>query len=246
MADTDHEPHVPQFLEALRQHVFTPLETATRAVEREQTEVTAELDAFETFAARLAMIEPVTQKSEQGQQRMVACGGPSADRMEQVRIAYRETVMSVPHYDEVYGESLVDNVAAEYGSDLAAGIHAETSMAFHPSYKTALQTATAQAKQERRTFLDTLDRERRSVETARTDLTELIAQLDTTTLPEWYRETFADRLDRIVRARQETIQTRRTVPRLQNHALCEYLYQTNSWTYPVLTAVTRTREAVDM
>lgn len=246
MADTDHETHVPQFLEALRQHVFTPLETANRAVEREQTEVTAELDAFETFAARLAMIEPVAQKSEPGRQRMVARGGPSADRMEQVRTAYRETVMSVPHYDEVYGESLVDNVAAECGSDLAAGIHAETSMAFHPSYKTALQTATAQAKQERRTFLDTLDREGRSVETARTDLTELIAQLDTTTLPEWHRETFANRLDRIVEARQETIQTRRTVPRLQNHALCEYLYQNNSWTYPVLTAVTRTRAAVDL
>lgn len=241
MADADHATRV---LRILRQHVLDPLATAECILEHEHTEVTVERDAFVQFTERLATIDPVTTHPGKNQARPVGSRDPSADRLERVRAAYRETVMSVSHYDGVYGESLVEHVTGECGRDLAAGLHAETSVSFTPAYKTGLRTAAAKAAQERNVFLDTLDREAASLATARSDLTELLAQLDTTTVPEWHREPFAAQLERVVQDRQETIQTRQTMPRLENHALCEYLYQDPPWTFPVLTAVTRVREAV--
>lgn len=169
---------------------------------------------------------------------------PAPVQMERVRAAYRKTVMSVTHYDDVYGESLVENVAAEFGPDLAEGLRKDGSIPLTRSYKNALRTAAAEAVQERRVFIDVLDRESQSIERARTELTDLIAELDTTILPEWYRETFETRLDRVAQERQETLRTRRSLPRIENHALTAYLNHEEPWTYPVLTAVTRVRETV--
>lgn len=43
----------------------------------------------------------------------------STAKIEQVRNAYRETVMSMPHYDEDYGQSLTDDIAEEFSPELA-------------------------------------------------------------------------------------------------------------------------------
>jgi len=174
-----------------------------------------------------------------------AAGRPAAaDQMQRVRAAYRETVMSVPHYGEVYGEPLATNVAAEFGRDLAAGVRADGPMPLTQPCKNALRAAAAQAARERRTFLDVLDREAESVTSASAELTEILDNLDTTAVPEWHREAFADRLDRIAHDRQELIRAPRPLPSDDGHSLCDYLYRDEPWTYPVLTAVTRLREAV--
>lgn len=246
MADTDHKHHATQFLRELRQYVLNPLATAARILERERTEVTAEQDAFEAFAERLATIDPVMNRPVEMQSFPTVGHNPSADRMARVRTAYRETVMSLPHYDDVYRESMAENLAAECGRDLAAGVCAEPAVELTPTYKTTLQTAAIQAAQERQAFLDALNQEAHSIETVRAKLTDLVAQLDTTTVPKWYQETFAARLDHVARDRQETIQTRQSLPRIEDHALPEYLYQDEPWTYPVLTAVARVCETVDL
>lgn len=232
-------------LQALREYVVAPLVMATQIVEDERTEATAEQDAFEAFGERLAAIEPVTQHAG----RKFPIGGAdynaSGKQRERVRVAFRETVMSVSHYDEVYGESIIEHVAAECGRDLAAVVNPEQPVPLTPPAKHALQTAATRAVQERQRLVEAFDREARSIESAQTELTELLDQRATTPPPAWDRETVADQLDRVAQARQETIRTRRTVPRLEEHAVCEYLYQDTPWTYPVLTAVTRVREAID-
>lgn len=250
MADTypdhDHDRHATQFLRALRQHVLGPLATAERTLTAERTEVTAERDGFEAFAERLATIDPVSTPPVSGPSPPMGGRDATVDRLDRVRTAYRETVMSVSHYDDVYGESLVEHVAAECGEDLAAGLRPETSVSFTSAYKIGLRSAAAHAAQERRLYLETLDRETTSIETARSELTELVDQLDTTTVPEWHRGQFSARLETVAQDRQETIRTRRTGQFLEGHALCQYLYQDTSWTYPVLTAVARIREAMSL
>lgn len=242
----DHHHDATQFLGALRRYAQDPLATAERMLAAERTEVTAERDAFETFAERLATIDPVKKCTGPGTTRPMGTRDSPDDRLERVRTAFRETVMSVPHYDDVYGESLVEHVGAECGDDLAAGLRPETSVSFTPTYKRSFRTATAQAADERRVFLDTLDREATSIGTARSELSGLLGQLDSTTVPEWYCERFVARLDAVAHDRQETIRTRHTGPLLEAHAFCECLYQDAPWTYPVLTAVARVREAMTL
>lgn len=232
-------------LQALRQHVVAPLAMATKIVEDERAEATAEQDAFEAFGERFAAIEPVSQHAG----RKFPIGGADHNspgkQKERVRVAFRETVMSVSHYDEVYGESLIKHVAAECGRELAAVVNPEQAVPLTPPAKHALQVAATRAVQDRQRLVESFDREVRSIESAQTELTELLDQRATTPISAWDRETVADQLDRVAQARQETIRTRRTVPRLEGHAVCEYLYQDSPWTYPVLTAVTRVRAAID-
>lgn len=232
------------FLQVLCRHVRDPLSTAERVVERERTEATAERDAFETFADRLAAIEAASSTTIPGQTATMAGQMAGSGQIERVRTAYRETVMDVPHYDEVYGEPLIENLTAEFGPDIAAGVRVDDRTSFTRPYKTALRTAATRAARERQSLVTTLDRERQSITRAHTDITDLLATVETTPLPERSREDFSDRLDRIARERQETLRARQSLPHLDGHSLCEYLYQREPWTYPVLTAVTRLREAV--
>lgn len=164
--------------------------------------------------------------------------------MERVRTAYRETVMSVAHYDEVYAESLVENLAVEFGRDLAEGVGPETSVPLTQPLLTALRRGARQAVQDRQTFITALDREAQSLEQTHSDLNALLAQVDSISIPSRYRDPFVDQLDGVAQERQEAIRSRQAVPCLDEHTLCAYLYRDKPWTYPGLTAVTRLREAV--
>jgi len=252
MIDADSEPSPGLVLQSLRKYVLAPLGAAERVLERERTETTAERDAFEAFAQRLTTIDAGTGMAVEvdddmpvpSQAPLVAGRSESTDQMQRVRVAYRETVMSVPHYEDVYGEPLVENVAAEFGSDLAAGIGPTESQTLTQPYKRTLRTGAAHAAQDRQAFVEVLDREAQSLDDARTTLTDLLAPLDSTTISECRRGSFTDRLDQVAQDRQETLRTRRSLSRLDGHSLCGYLYQDHSWTYPVLTAVTRLHDAV--
>lgn len=246
MADANPDHRATQFLRALRQHVLDPLATADRMLATERSEVKAELDAFEAFAERLAAIDPVAEPSGPDTSRPVVGTDPSGGHLERVRAAYRETVGSVAHYEDVYGKTVIEDVAAEFGDEIATGLQPATSISFTQTYKSGVQAATGHAIQLRQVYLDTLDREATSIDTARDDLAELVGHLDTTTVPEWYRDTFREDLDLLARDRQETIRTRRPGPRYENHALCEHLYADAPWTFPVLTGVARVREAIEL
>jgi len=241
-ADSELSPDL--VLQSLHQYVRAPLGTAERVLERERTETTAERDAFEAFSERLSTIEAAIETVGPSQAPLVAGRSGAADQLQRVRAAYRETVMSVPHYDDVYGESLLENVTAEFGSDLAAGIGPAESQTLTQPHKTTLRTAAAQAVQDREAFVEALDRETQSLADARTALGELLTPLNTTTIPECHRAAFTDQLDLIAQDRQETLGTRRSLSRLDGHSLCAYLYQDHSWTYPALTAATRLRDTV--
>lgn len=241
-ATSRYSPH--RFLDALHQYVRSPLYTASSSVRQEQDELAAERRAFADFAERLATLtvdrEPVRQPTSTN----LRVHTRPTDSIADVRAAYRETVMAVLHYDRVYDESLLEHVSGELGPELAQSITTERTLPLTASLRNALQLETQHAIQSRRAFNATLDAEHDSIERARGELLALVRELDSTTIPNWYRDAFVDRLDAIAADRQETLQERSPIPYLERDALCAYLYAEHPWRYPVLTAVTRVRESV--
>ncbi|WP_254271306.1 DUF7260 family protein [Haloarcula marina] len=231
-----------RYLQSFRRHVLGPVTTALDIVEAEQSEVAAEADAFEAFASRVADVDAAEpQWLPMAQSQTLQTRQDRCSQLERVREAYRETVMSVPHYEAVYDESLVENVMLELGEALAERFRPNGGQ-FTAPYKQALVTAAKDAATERERFLETLDREESSLETARDSLMELVVGLDGITIPHWYESTFAETLEGVVETRQRHLDRQVALPGENRVSLCTLLYDDQQWTFPVLTAAARTRE----
>jgi len=229
--------------DTLREHVLSPISVAETSVEHEYADVEAELEAYERFKDRVAGIDTVSTSSApaptpqsrevQSRQRMV----------ERVRSGFRETVMSVDHYDEMYGESLVEHAAAELSADVAVVFRRERATPFTEMTKRVLTSAVERAVEQRETFLDTLEGEQDGLESGRATLASLLDDYGTGTASDAHRADVTERLDDLARERQEVLRSRTTSVRTDGHDLCAYLYRDHEWTYPVLTATTRFRTA---
>ncbi|MFB6102090.1 MAG: hypothetical protein ABEJ73_05940 [Haloplanus sp.] len=246
MSETVRYRHPQYFIQSLREYVLSPISTAARLVERERSEITAELEAFESFRDRLTSIDPVERTRTREASGRYMRHETTVEPMEQVRAAYRDTVMDTPHYHDVYREALVEHMAGEFGADVAEGVRADSSVAFTSPYKEALMTSTTGAVNRREAFVDTLNDEADSIDRARVVLSDILATLDTTVIPEWHCESFTERIDDIARRRQKALRRQSSIPPLDEYTLCGYLYQEEPWTFPVLTAITRTRESVEL
>lgn len=243
MVAVQSEEHPRYFLQSLRSYTFDPLSTATNLVEREHSEIADERDAFRALQNRVAEIEPAQSSTSPTPSTTLAEHNPTSTKMDQVCTAYRETVMAVPHYDEVYGEPLLEHLARELGPELATRVD-QTGGAYSSSFKAVLQAKLEHAIHSREQLLTTLAEEAQSINEAQTALVALFEQLDTTIIPGWYSEDFTSELETIAEERQETLRNRTSEPYLDEHSLCTYLYGEQSWTYPILTAVARMREVV--
>lgn len=107
--------------------IITRIPDAVNVISEERTQIVNEQEAFEQFAQRVAAIQPgnagLSVSSSHGTQNtkfglgMIAKNrhSPSMDRLTQIREAYRETVMALPHYETEYGESIVENMSNEIG-----------------------------------------------------------------------------------------------------------------------------------
>jgi hypothetical protein len=229
--------------ESLRRHVLDPITTAESILENEYEEVHAEQTAFKRFKGEVDALETVSNTSAVPTTR-VPLRTEHSCATKRVRTAYRETVMSVDHYDDVYGESLVEHVTAELSKEIAAELQADAHLQFTPLFKRTLLAAINSAIDRRETLRATLNDERNSLTRNRDALFEIVDELDGTGVPSSVGADFTDTLDDIAHQRQETLVTRTTTPRADGHDLCGYLYENCSWTYPVLTAVARLRRAV--
>lgn len=230
---------------SLQHHVLDPLETAESVLEKDYEEVTTERRAFKQFRGQVRAIEIVSDASA-----IPATRTPLRETQsraaERVRSAFRETIMDVDHYDEVYGESLVEHAAAELSDEVAAGLGRDTQLSFTHLYKRALLTAVGSAISQREAFCVTLDEERESLSYSRDRLEAVLADLDGTHVPAGVETDFTDALDEVARHRQEEMLSRRTASqRTDGYDLCAYLYSDCPWTHPVLTAVARLRGTVN-
>lgn len=236
---------------------------ARSAAEEERTRAEAERDAFDRFARRLAHVEagsPGVPETTGGETMLARSAEDPA--LEQIRDAYRETVMAVPHYDEEYDEPAATNMAAEFGEEVTTAVL--NGPQFTPGLKQALLGKAAESRQQREELLAALDREERALSEA----AAVVGDVDAT-LREMNERPLADRsFDDLARAHDRLDDLEGDVGRVvidrqgalnedfevgsratRSHAFHEYLYQSLPVTYPVLadatTQLSRIREAKD-
>jgi len=239
MATTDRAERPADGPDSVSRAVLAPITAAERTAQREYDEMHAEQRAFERFRRRVTDIDTVSPPSASGTPRLLAADDGDG-RIERVREAFRETVTSVAHYDEVYGEPLAVHFAEELSVELAAGLESDA-VSFSDGYRRVLLTQIEEAIENRETFCDLVETELASLRAGREALTALVEEGER---PDPSEGGPTDRLDDIARARQESLHARGSFPNHDGHDACSFLYRDHEWTYPVLTAVTTVRDEI--
>jgi hypothetical protein len=234
---------VPALATVFRGHVLDLLVDAQAIVQREATEIDAEREAFDQFVQRVTTIETVRDRQPEPQAHTLTVES-QLQAADQLRQAYRETVMDVPHYDDVYGESLETNVAAELPPDVAV-LFEDPADQITTDQKTRIRAAATNARASRETLAANLADEQESLATAHAELEAVITQLDGPHVPGWYTAQLQATLTTTIQTRQEILDERPHRSQADGHDLCHYLYADQGWTYPVLTALARLRSAVN-
>lgn len=152
------------------------IDRALECIDREWAILETERDAFQALLRRVSRIQadaPGSVDASAGGP--IAVSTPAARRpsgtLPELRAAYRETVMAVPHYDSEYGESLAENLAAECGHSLAA--HLVDGEILTPTVYDAFVAACKRARHERDRTLQHVERERNSIRRHRSELDEI-------------------------------------------------------------------------
>nr|WP_101297993.1 hypothetical protein [Halegenticoccus soli] len=101
------------------------IDAALELVDEEIARVDAERDAVRRFRRRIGALETrrpagsATAPTPAGAIRSIGEGRSASPALDRVRTAYRETVMSAPHYEDEYGDTFEESVAAEFGAETA-------------------------------------------------------------------------------------------------------------------------------
>ena len=238
--------------------VPTHVRSAIALVETDHERTTTERDGFASFLHRISDLDVSSvdlqpnHAHQASTQTLVApqTPGHAESRLKHVRGAYRDTVMNAPHYDEDYGDSLPESLAGEFGPEIATAVL--TSDQFTPHPRNRLIEATHRARESRHALLQGLNNEHTALKAADENLTRLGADLDDVLSAQsfhaWSNEDLADardclharqqECDQLAADRQATLQKQR-IPSTHHidHEFTQYLYETLSVTYPVLTDI---------
>lgn len=227
------------------------IEAAVAALDVERERLEAERAAFAQFRKRVAATDvhapssPVITSIKSAVMSASETASSIA-QTEHVRNAYRETVMSVPHYEEDYNHSLDDDLAEEFSQELASAL-ATTDSLTPPVHQTLL-TGCQRAIESRTTLLSAFDREaddlqqmRDTLETVNSSLIEMnqrpLTAWSTDEIISTYKRLseFQTQCDDLAAERQAELRSQRIPgPSHTDEELNEYLYESLSVTYPVL------------
>ena len=249
---------------------FAYVREAVDADQRERRRVLAERDAFEGFADRVADLDPAPTGStapgfdgSMAAVRTVDRAGGDDVRLRRVLAAYRDTVMSVPHYREEYDETIPESLAAELGPDTAAALASNGTLS--AASQSALVRRSRRAAEARSSLADGIDEEIETLRAFESDLScvdrrrrRLLEHLDGVSGPGtdaaldvWERlDELEGECDEIAAERQETIADPPMTPDPatdsgEDRAFYEYLYEpTDGPRYPVLTQVSELAERI--
>ena len=255
---------------ALATLAFIP--DARAVLRRERERAGAERDAFARFARRVADLDATVAQGNPSQGAGVnrspglgvgtlalsgAVDPPPDDRVAQARRAYRDTVMSVPHYEEEYAESLAENVSAEFGESVAIALEgAET---FTPGLRRTLVDGAETARDRRNSLVRAIEKEEATLRSAASTLSDVESDVEAVDGGSTLSLSFEQLMDRwgrlydmeqecetVIEERQESLRSGYGVPlRLDGPiSLQEYLYDSLPVTHPVLAEATRLIESV--
>ena len=222
---------------ALRERVLAPIESAASRVAREQREVAREVEAFDSFRAR---VREVTLDA--GDSRGRTLSTDTSDAAAEIRTAYRETAVALDHYDEEFGEPPAESMAEEFGPEVGAILHPDSGQPLAEFHRSAVVEAAGRTIRRRKQILAWIEREQDSLEGAGEELTALLDSPRGT--DECADATVEDRLRTLGHDRQQFLQEQLPRARFDKHEFHSYLYHDEPWTYPVLTAVARFVDAL--
>jgi len=228
-------------------------------IDEERVRTRAERDAFDAFINCIKTSPAGSAPLPMNPQRSVVGGETRrGNQLQELREAYRKTVMGVAHYEEEYDDTLAESLEAEFGPEL--GSHLASGQAFTSVVKQRLLEAAHQRRQVREEFLSTLKAEQEALKSARSSLEGVAATLDEITASLSSGQLSPDpvrgytRLDEAGRT-CETLLHDRQQQRTDKqaavdthgqsvHDLYSYLYQPLSVTYPVLADATSLLETL--
>lgn len=225
--------------------VLTYIPEARSELKEEHERVATERDAIAAFQRKVSGIEAV--RSAPTGRGAVAIGSELEDSgFERIKDAYRETVMSVPHYEEEYDEPIEANMTAELGDEMAAAVFG--GRRYTQPIKRGLVSQCNEARHSREELLTVLEREQRRLTSADEELCDIVSELETE-MPDLEEEhTFSELSDRWTRLGdvesrcreflEEHSESRGNAPHNRS-GFQEYVYQSLPTEHPVLSDGTR-------
>lgn len=215
----------------------------------EYTQITEEIQAFEQFREKVSNTS--TNIESKNSINNFRCQQKSTvEGTSKVRTAYRDTIMSVPHYEKEYGDTYLSSVSEELGPDLAIAITESSELT--PISKSALINQIDNTIEGRKQLRKTVQSEQDSIESGYNDLYnigEFIHQYpenkifrlnnDQKTKFEAKLSNNIDDLDKIsINRQQEINKIQKSAQTNQSHSdLYSYFYQSMSTNYPVLETI---------
>jgi hypothetical protein len=224
---------------------FRHIAEARSLVAEERDRTAAERDAFADFERRVSGIE-ASPSVPTGGSTVAMTTGPPDRQLQHVRDAYRETVMSVPHYGTEYDEPIQANMTAELGEEVTAAVF--DGRGFNRQLKSGLLSQCGEARRRRQELLTALDREERRLTGATEELRGIESAFDARTTPPPAELGFAelsDRWDRLgdVEAQCRAVIEERAEDRRgtvdERTAFREYVYRSLPTEYPVVSDAVR-------
>ncbi|WP_309138822.1 DUF7260 family protein [Haloterrigena gelatinilytica] len=144
---------------------------ATKAVEREREQLQRECEAFDRFASAVKSITVQTDSRDGVSTVLVGNATATGSNLQDVRDAYRSTVMDVDHYESEYGEELHENMTLELTENVASAV--ADGYQFTQPLKQAVIQQSRLATSRRESLLDAVDTERDALERGRDRLREI-------------------------------------------------------------------------
>ncbi|KYH24268.1 hypothetical protein HAPAU_37390 [Halalkalicoccus paucihalophilus] len=247
----------------LASSLITWIPRAKAIVQTEQERTRAERDAFKHFGDRVSALEPpspssTTLPSDHEFTRSLdphSSSPSTTEGIDAIQQAYRDTVLSTPHYDEEYNEPLVQNMATEFGEDLTTAITTHSQLT--PSLQQAVVQAATAASVRRARFSNRLNDEAATLTDAEQTLTTTGKQYEQITEQPRHHQSVEDlqkthqQLTTCLETCEQLIEGRQT-QRTDGHTaephtdeivdLQEYVYYSLDVTYPVLVDATTVLE----
>lgn len=225
------------------------LQEAKTTLNKEIGQTEAERDAFLAFANRIRDYEFGSVVTEPGRLKLVNSSSPGGTRSEVVDL-YRETVMSVPHYEAEYGETARENMHAELGEDVTSVVYGNQSIT--PTVQRLLRAKAENAGRIRGRFLRVLNDEDDQLETATKQLSSIVKEMEDINPKRGDDIAFDECLNRlqeleteceaIIQTRQDRIHSAPQNRRLRRlgdmPSLQEYVYDQLDVSHPILATTT--------
>lgn len=251
--DTFNSTSLPSMGLAVSLIIWIP--QAREIVHAEQESTLTERDAFKRFRDRIAALESSSTASKtpphgHGYTHSIdphLSSSSRTDRLTAIKEAYQETVQSTPHYDDEYGDPLIQSMAIEFGEELPTAIMTNSQLT--PTLQQAVIEAATAASLRRTAFSNRLDEEAAALTDAQQTLTTVREEYEQVTAHHRHQQSVDElrethqHLTTCIATCEDLLderQTQRTeghtaIPRTDELVdLQEYLYRPLDVTYPVL------------